>query len=108
MRFTNNPLKPPAALLLVVGLLLGAVLAHGLGSVFDAFEVADTITAGLQAIMVLVTVGLLFCFVGASTDKLESLLNGVDVGGLTVIDAIHRAQRSAQCGSQFRPPRAPR
>lgn len=107
MDSTFNPLKPPAAVLLVVGLLLGAVLAHGLGAVLDAFQVADAITAGLQVTTVLVTIGLLFCFVGASADTLESLLNGIDVGGLTAGDATHQVRLSAHRASQFRPPRDP-
>lgn len=106
MKVTFNPLKPPAAVLLVVGLLMGTVLAHGLGAALDAFQVADAITAGLQVTTILVAVGLLFCFVGASTDKLESLLNGFDVGGLAAVHAVYPAPHSAQCGSQFRPPRS--
>jgi hypothetical protein len=107
MSTTFNPLKPPAAVLLVVGLLMGTVLAHGLGEALDAFKVAEVVTVGFQVITVLLTVGLLFCFVGASTDKLESLLNGVDVGCLAAADATSLALICAHCGSQFRPPRDP-
>lgn len=110
MRFSDNPLKPPAFVLMIVCLLLGVVLGHELGLQLCLWGANQLTISGLQLTLILVSPGLLICWAGSSVDWVESVWLDLCVGDspnyLTLIlTSLPLAPLGGVTGGQFRPPR---